>query len=214
MLLAFVAKAVWNFPTTRALLERLAHDPCLRRLCGWEKMAEIPSEATFSRAFAEFARSQLPQIIHEALVREKLGEKLVGHISRDSTAIEGREKPAKKPPKAPKPKAKRGRPRKGVERPKPAPTRLERQGGRTLAENLADLPTLCDVGAKKNAQGVNQYWVGYKLHVDTADGDIPVSAILSSVQGSISSVKKNACVAGSRFTSTRSSSTDRRSHQA
>ena len=182
LLLAFVAKAVWNFPTTRALLERLAHDPCLRRLCGWEKMAEIPSEATFSRAFAEFARGQLPQIIHEALVREKLGEKLVGHISRDSTAIEGREKPAKKPPKAPKPKAKRGRPRKGEERPKPVPTRLERQGGRTLAENLADLPTLCDVGAKKNAQGVNQYWVGYKLHVDTADGDIPVSAILSSAR--------------------------------
>jgi len=182
LLLAFVAKMVWNFPTTRALLERLAHDPCLRRLCGWEKAAEIPSESTFSRAFAEFARSQLPQTIHEALGREKLGSKLVGHISRDATAIAGREKPAKKPPKPKRPKAQRGRPRKGEERPRPEPTRLELQGGRTLEENLADLPTVCDVGAKKNAQGVNQYGVGYKLHIDTADGEIPISAILTSAR--------------------------------
>ena len=31
---AFVAKAVWDLPTTRALIDRLRYDPTLSRLCG------------------------------------------------------------------------------------------------------------------------------------------------------------------------------------
>ena len=58
---AFVAKAVYDMPTTRVLLDRLDTDVALRRLCGWERRSQVPSESVFSRAFAEFARSQLPQ---------------------------------------------------------------------------------------------------------------------------------------------------------
>ncbi|MCY4675106.1 MAG: transposase [Bacteroidetes bacterium] len=32
---AFLAKAVLNLPTTRALVDRLQSNPTLRRLCGW-----------------------------------------------------------------------------------------------------------------------------------------------------------------------------------
>jgi hypothetical protein len=181
ILLAFIAKAVWNFPTTRALLDRLAHDQMLRRLCGWERRLELPSEATFSRAFAEFARGELPQQIHAALIKAQLGDKLVGHVSYDATAIEAREQAAAKPrPAAPKPKPKRGRPKKGETRPEPAPKRIELQGGRTLAQNLAELPRACDCGGKKNAKGLTQFWRGYKGHLATADGDIPVGFVLSS----------------------------------
>ena len=49
----FIAKAVWDLPTTRHLIDRLKVDPPLRRLCGWSRCTEIPSEATFSRAFAD-----------------------------------------------------------------------------------------------------------------------------------------------------------------
>lgn len=171
VLLAFLAKAVWNMPTTRALLDRLAHDPTLRRLCGWERAGDIPSESTFSRAFAEFARCALPQAIHEAMIQSQLGEKLVGHISRDSMAIDGREKGAAKAP-AVKNESKG--------RAAAAPKRLELQGGRSLAQNLAELPCSCDSGAKRNSKGVRQYWRGYKLHIDAADGEIPVSAIVTS----------------------------------
>ena len=81
-------------------------------------------------------------------------EQLVGHVSRDATAIEGREKPTPKPkPKQQaKPNRKRGRPRKGEERPK-EPSRLQRQELMTLAEMLDDLPHACDVGTKRNAKG-------------------------------------------------------------
>ena len=90
---AFVAKAVLNLPTTLALIERLAADAVLRRLCGWESRRGLPSESTFSRAFAEFAASSLPARVHEALIRKTHKDRLVGHISRDATAIEARERP-------------------------------------------------------------------------------------------------------------------------
>ncbi len=181
---AFVAKAVLNLPTTRMLIERVEADTTLRRLCGWSRLSEVPSEATFSRAFAEFADSALPSRLHEALIRKTHGDRLVGHIARDSTAIEGHEKPqrAEKPePSALEQKPrKRGRPRKG-ERPAPKPpSRLERQAGMTLSQMLADLPQHCDVGVKRNAKGHQETWIGYKLHIDTADGDIPVSCVLTS----------------------------------
>ena len=37
---------------TCGLIERLAIDPSLRRLCGWSRAGEVPGEATFSRAFS------------------------------------------------------------------------------------------------------------------------------------------------------------------
>jgi hypothetical protein len=68
-------------------------------LCGWSRPSEVPSEATFSRAFAEFAESELPSRLHEALIEQTHADRLVGHISRDATAIESHEKPrrAEKP---------------------------------------------------------------------------------------------------------------------
>jgi transposase len=176
---AYVAKAVYNLGTTRQLLERLASDASLRRLCGWERQEGVPSEATFSRAFGEFTKSQLPERVHVALIEKYEKPRLVGHISRDATEIEGREKAAKKVKEKKIPKEKGKRRKKGEATPKP-PTRLERQQNMTLAEMLADLPCVCDCGTKRNSKGYPEYWVGYKLHLDVADGGIPISCILTS----------------------------------
>jgi len=179
---AFIAKQVYNTPTTRVLLDRLESNEKLRRICGWERKSDVPQEWTFSRAFAEFAASALPEPVHEALIAKSYEDELVGHISRDSIAIEAREKLVKKIVESAqeKPAKKRGRPRKGEERPK-EPTRLERQSaGMSLAQMLEDLPTACDVGTKKDSKGYKSSWIGYKLHIDAADGGIPVSCILTS----------------------------------
>ena len=202
---AFVAKAALDLPTTEALIDRLKVDQALRRICGFERFHAIPGASRFSRVFAEFTALELPARVHEALIRAQLGDQIIGHIARDSTEIEAREKPA---PKAaagapaepaglfdgvtvdgasavapaepiPAPAKKRGRPRKGEKRPK-EPTVIERQVGQSAAESLAQLPTACDVGSKKNSKGFKETWTGYKLHIDTADGDIPVTAILTS----------------------------------
>jgi len=176
---AFVAKMVYNQPTTRALLDRLSTDSALRRICGWERKNDVPDEWTFSRAFAEFSSSRLPERVHEALIKQSYATELVGHISRDSTAIEAREKPVKKAVVEPEAKQ-RGRPKQGDAGVK-SQTRIEKQAaGLSLTEMLADLPTACDVGTKKNSKGYKTSWIGYKLHLDVADGGIPVSGILTS----------------------------------
>jgi hypothetical protein len=176
---AFVAKMVYNCSTTRELMDRIEATPNLRRICGWESVRAIPGESTFSRSFAEFSDNSLPARAHEALIKEYESERLVGHLSRDATDIEAREKPVCKPKNKARQKRKRGRPKKGEQRPAPEPTRLECQKSMSVDEMLADLSKACDVGTKKK-NGKAFHWKGYKLHVDWADGEIPVSAVLTS----------------------------------
>ena len=95
-----IAKAVFNISETEALIERLALDRTLRRLCGWSSVGSVPSASTFSRAFAEFAADGVAQRLHEALILETQGTRLIGHVSRDATAIEARERSPKKKNKA------------------------------------------------------------------------------------------------------------------
>ena len=193
---AFSAKAVFNIPTNVLLREYLQNDATLRRICGFQSRSAIPSESTFSRAFREFAETELPDHIHAVLIQKYQSKHLVFHISRDSTAIEAREcidpirkeemkqkaliEKEKEERKKNGEKTKRGRPKKGDVRPPVPETRLEKQRSQTREEILEDLPTVCDIGTKKNSQGNCIRWKGYKLHLDTANGGIPISAILTS----------------------------------
>jgi hypothetical protein len=175
----FVAKAVLRYQHTRSLIHELQARPNLRRICGFARQRDIPSEATFSRSFAEFAVSNLGTVVNDTLVKEYWSEELVGHISRDSTAIHGREKGAIKVKQAKVPR-KRGRPAKGEERAPVELKRLDIQLQQTADEGIADLPKVCDRGTKKNAKGYKESWTGYKLHVDVNDAGFPLSAVLTS----------------------------------
>ena len=204
---AFVAKAVLGLATTAGLIERLTIDRALRRICGFPMCKKLPSEATFSRAFEEFAEERLAERVHEALITEHLGDELIGHLSRDGTAIIARERPRKTnraetetpvvtapppdllsaqtetvaaAPVTPTPATKRGRPRRSETRPPAKESPIHRQRQQTLVQMIADIPTACDRGTKCNAQGYKISWNGYKLHLDTADCGVPISALLSS----------------------------------
>ena len=212
---AFVAKTVYGYSLTRQWLARLKQDQPLRRICGWQHAWQVPHESTFSRAFAEFAAMELPQFVHEALIQQTQKERLIGHISRDSTAIEARERfpdqgtqPKTKSQKKADGERKRARRLRSSQaaavpevrppalqqgqrgprgphrrhpggKPKYTPktdTRLHRQRGMKLPEMLAELPRHCSLGVKTR-EGNQQYWRGYKLHLDVADGQIPIRAI-------------------------------------
>jgi hypothetical protein len=160
---------------------------------------------------------ELAQFVHEALIRETQQDRLIGHISRDSTAIEARERfpetasPEEKKNKkdrhkhkqkkhkkaqqkaAPAPPQKRGAkkgkrgPHKRYKGGKPKPelpddTRLARQRSMSLPKMLAELSKECSIGVKTSSQGYNHYWRGYKLHLDVADGQIPISAVLTGAE--------------------------------
>ena len=180
---AFVSKSFLGLPTTLHLIERLHSDKHLRLICGFETRKHIPSESVFSRVFAKFAETALPQQIHEALIKKSCSGTISRHLSRDATAIEAREKPTKKETVAEieKPlRTKKGRPKKGEPSVVKEPTRIQKQLNMTLEEMLKDLPTACNRGSKKNSQGYVENWNGYKLHIDTADNGIPISALLTS----------------------------------
>ena len=203
---AFVVKAVLGLTTTVGLIERLTIDRALRRICGFPLCRKLPSETTFSRAFDEFAEAGLGQRVHEALITAHLGEELIGHLSRDGTAIEARERPSRTAarsaeaaasaqpsvlpveapaaetpaPETPAPARQRGRPRRGEARPPAKVTPIQRQRQQTLTKMLEEIPTACDRGTKCNAQGYKSSWNGYKLHLDTADCGVPIAALLSS----------------------------------
>jgi len=164
---AFVAKAFYNATDTKAFRERLLHDKDLRKVCGWAFRWEVPSESTFSRAFAWFADLGMLDQVQAAHVQAWLGDTLIRDVSTDSTAIEAREQP--------------------VSRAKPAtevapaePTRLERQLTQVAEIALLELPGACDVGCKTNSQGNKDYWIGYKFHVRVADGKLPLVAVTTS----------------------------------
>lgn len=177
---AFVAKSVLNIPTTRALIDRLNADAVVRRICGFERRAHVPCEASFSNWFARFASGKFAEKVHEAIVSEAHKDVPVHNVSRDSTSIDAREKPVARPPKVAKAPRKRGRPKKGEVRPDPEPTRLERQLTMSFGEQIADLPNRCDYGFKTNAKGISTGWIGFKLHIDTAEGAVPVACVLTS----------------------------------
>lgn len=191
---AFMAKAILNLPTTRDLISRLRVDEALRQFCGWPSERAVPHESKFSRAFAEFAVSELPQQLHEAMIAATQPQRLIGHIARDSTAILVRErfpetaKQKAEAKRAKKAKKKGGKPgsrkgekhvfakKKAVDR----GNRISRQRHQKLERMLKELPRQCDIGTKTSSKGHQQYWRGYKLHLDVADGQLPISAVLTS----------------------------------
>ena len=177
---AFIAKAVYNIPTTTMLIDRLRSDISLRRICGWETIRQMPSESSFSRAFAEFAESKLADKVHEFLIKQAYKGKIVLHAITDSAAIRAREKPVVKEPKPPK-KEKKARAKKGEPTLKDQ-TRIEIQfrGDMPLDEMLKELPNVCDVGAKTNSKGHLSYWIGYKLQLTVEDEGVPLTGFTCS----------------------------------
>ena len=206
MATAFMAKTILNLPTTRSLLSRLQVDEALRQFCGWASVKAIPHESKFSRAFAQFADIEMPQRLHEAVVLKTQEGRLIGHIARDSTAIPARERfavtPEHKKQRQEKKREKQKQrelrqkalrnktaiPRKkrvskgSFDKKKAADrgSRIERQRKQKIEQMLSELPTQCDIGTKINSQGNKDSWRGYKAHIDVADGQIPISVVLTS----------------------------------
>ena len=175
MIRSALAKQFFKIPTVTSLRNRLLSDPSLRQVCGF---TSVPSEATFSRKFASHARQKLMEKALGPLVSSYLDGRIVGHVSRDSTAIEAREKAVNKK-KEVIPRGKPGRPRKGSESKTKKQNVLQKQLGQTAEQAVEELNSQCSWGCKRNSHGNRNYWKGYKLHLDVTDSGIPVSTIVT-----------------------------------
>lgn len=174
---AFLAMNFFQIPTHTKLIQRLRSDSVLRRICGFGK---VPSAASFSRRLEELSREAVLSRVLKQMVQEVHRERIVGHVVRDSTAIEAREKPVnRKKEVRPLPKRKRGRPRKGEHKTEKKVRRLARQLAQKPGKALRELDQRCSWGCKKNSQGTITYWKGYKLHLDVSEFGIPLTAVVT-----------------------------------
>lgn len=174
---AYIAKIVFKLPYTKQLVKYLKKDKQLREICGFDTFKKIPSESKFSRAFHEFAKSSLPEKVHQALIENIYKDQIVGHVVKDSTPLEVREKPLKKDSAKKRDKLKRDRYR---AKRKGEPNRRQKQLNGNLDEMVLDLPKHCDKGMKKSAQGYTMMWKGYKMHTAVDDHCVPLAVIITS----------------------------------
>lgn len=176
---AFIAKVVLKQPHTKQIIRLLKQDEQLRVICGWEPNKKIPSESKFSRAFKKFSEIGLPDLVHQALIKELYTGEILGHVITDSTPIEVREKALKKPPAKQRRKDK-DKERRRMKRAGEPNLRQQQLNEPDLQKMVKQLPKACDKGMKKNPQGFHTFWKGYKLHANVDDHGIPLAAIVTS----------------------------------
>ena len=179
---AFVAKAILNLSSTRALIERLQADATLRRVLGFRTGSPLPHESAFSRVFGVLARTEIPERTHAALVDRFVKDPGIAHAALEASAIRAREK-ARNTWKsvAVKINRKRGRPKRGETVPPPEVSGVVRILPMTPARMKRTLPGDCSCGAKMNSQGKYEVWKGDKLPVPVVEGGLSVSSLLTSV---------------------------------
>ena len=88
---AFVAKAVFNLDSNRSLITYLNSSRHFAAyVAGNIKRTFLRSK--FSRVFSLIAEHEICQKIHESMIKVHCKNRIIGHLSRDSTAVESREK--------------------------------------------------------------------------------------------------------------------------
>lgn len=179
MIYSLIVRIVERIPTIKDLIKRLQHDILFRLDCGFMLSESIPSAASYSRLVQKISQSDALEEIQEQLLKQAMAEGFITDdtIAIDATHIEARDQaPAKQEKEKPEPK-KRGRKSKAEreawlkqkqeeEKQKPI---FEKEIAAQLSEPfhvLRDqMPADPQWGVKKNSDGKNVFWYGYKGHL-------------------------------------------------
>ena len=172
-------------PTMKETLLLLRENGNLKDILG---ISTVPSQATACRLSRVVERVVDPAVLHERVIqayKEAMDNRMVGHLSIDSTIIEAREKPfvkEKEASPAPVPPKKKGRKKKGSPEEKAyleQKARAERERLDYLAEDplqsISRLEMRCSLTAKQNSKGKRQWFIGYKAHLATDDFGVSVA---------------------------------------
>lgn len=179
MIYSLVSRLVERIPTIKDLVKRLKHDIIFRLECGFLVSDDIPSEASYSRLIAKLSETETIENINNATLLQAIEEGFVQdeNIAIDACHFEARDQaPAQEKKAKPEPK-KRGRKRK-EEKEQYDQQKLEEEQNKTLYEKpIADqlnvsleelrseIPVEPAWGIKKNSEGKNVFWYGYKAHL-------------------------------------------------
>lgn len=153
-------------------LPQFVHEALIAQTQSQRLIGHVAHDATAIEARERFAETPAQKAARK---EAKAAERQAAQAERQAATAVARTK-GKKGPRGPHKRYKGGKRVAAAA----SDTRLKRQRSMTLPEMLADLPRQCDLGAKKDSNGNTQFWRGYKLHLDVADGQIPISAVLTS----------------------------------
>lgn len=160
------------------LIKRLKTDLSFKVDCGFLVSDEIPSEASYSRIITLISESNALEMVQERTLLLAISEGFVSDetLAIDATHIEARDRAPKKSAKAKEEPKKRGRKTK-EEQDQWRLNKAEEEANRSLYEKkivdqldapLSDLrasiPIAPQWGVKKNSDGKNMFWYGFKGH--------------------------------------------------
>lgn len=181
MIYSLVARLTERIPFIKDLVKRLKTDMIFRLDCGFLVSDSVPSEAAYSRMITLISESNVLEKVQETLLHQAITE---GFISDDTVAIDATHFEAKDqaPPKDENPEVKsepkkRGRKSK-AEREQWLIEQAEREANLALYEKKiedqldvpldklrSEIPQDPEWGVKKNSEGKNVFWYGYKAHL-------------------------------------------------
>ncbi|WP_077300748.1 IS1182 family transposase [Virgibacillus pantothenticus] len=179
MIISFAVRYVERIPTIKDLIKRLNEDIAFKLNCGFLVSDAVPSEASYSRLVTKLMECDLLETEKENVVFQAIEEGFITDdtAATDATHFEARDQaPPKEEKPNPEPK-KRGRKSKEerdqwlkdeAEKEANLPLyekKIEAQLDVPLAELRAEVPQAPKWGVKKNSEGKNVFWFGYKAHL-------------------------------------------------
>ena len=179
MIYSLIARVVERIPTIKLLVKRLEQDPFFRFDCGFLLSDDVPSRASYSRMISAISETDAMTKIQDVLVAQAIQEGFITEesLAIDATHFEARDKAEASPKKEKSAPKKPGRKSKS-ERADWLKVQKEQEEAKTLyekeivhqldesAETLAsEMPTAPRWGIKKNSDGKNTFWFGYKAHL-------------------------------------------------
>ena len=179
MIYSLVVRISERIPFIKDLVKRLRNDMIFRLDCGFLVSDTVPSEAAYSRMVTIISESNVLEQVKETILFQAITE---GFVTDDTAALDATHFEAKDqaPPKEEKPKTepkKRGRKSKEereqwliekAENEANLPLfekKIEKQLDASLDQLRTEIPQTPEWGVKKNSEGKNVFWYGYKAHL-------------------------------------------------
>lgn len=180
MIYSLIARISERIPFIKDLVKRLKDDFIFRLDCGFLVSDNVPSEAAYSRVITQISESNVLECVQETLLLQAISEGFVSDdtVAIDATHIEARDQAPKSKEEKPEPKPKKRGRKSKEEHEKWLEEKAEKEANLSLYEkpmeaqldvSLDDLRTFVPIdpkwGIKKNSEGKNTFWFGYKGHL-------------------------------------------------
>lgn len=180
MIITLFIRYIERIPTIKDLIKRLNDDIAFKLNCGFLVSDTTPSEAAYSRLLTKLSESNVLETVQETVVNQAINEGFIidDTVAIDATHFEARDRaPTKKVEKIKSTPKKRGRKSKKereqwlkeqakIEAKLPLYKRkIEVQLDASLDALRTEIPQDPEWGIKKNSEGRNVFWYGYKAHL-------------------------------------------------